>query len=203
MSIRNGLGALLLSLCTAVFAQEEPRDLKTLMEDAEDGEMAAQFELGNRYLSGDGVEADNFEAARWFRMAAEQGDNNAQYNLGVMYMQGTGVIADLDQAIEWFSKAAEQGDPPAQFTMATLYANGKGVPRDPVRAHMWFTVAASAGHRAAQANVVLFQEMLSDLQISEGQRMAREWIEKYSAEQERKAAATAPENAASVRAGTP
>ena len=201
MTIRSGLGALLLSLCTVfAFAQEEPRDLKTLMEDAEDGEVAAQFELGNRYLSGDGVEADNFEAARWFRMAADQGDNNAQYNLGVMYMQGTGVIADLDQAIEWFRKAAEQGDPPAQFTMATLYANGKGVPRDPVLAHMWFTIAASAGHRAAQANVVLFQEMLSDLQISEGQRMARDWIEKYSQEQERKAAEAAADNAASPRA---
>lgn len=161
-------------------AQPPAPDLATLQAQAENGVSAAQFDLGNRYLYGDEVIADEFAAARWFRAAAEQGNNNAQYNLAVMYLQGTGVIADFNQALEWFRRAAEQGDPPAQFTLATLYANGRGVQQDPVQAHLWFSLAAAGGHRAAAANLVLYQEMMSDAQIAEAQMAAAEWIERFN-----------------------
>lgn len=175
------LSTLLLILAgSEALAQEPLTELEQLRKSAEAGQSMAQFELGNRYLYGEGVVADDFEAARLFREAAQQGNNNAQYNLGVMYMQGKGVIADLPQAIDWFLKAANQGDAPAQFTMATLYANGRGVEQDPIQAHMWFTLAASGGHRAAAANVVLYQEMLSDRQIVEAQRLATAWIENFN-----------------------
>lgn len=186
---------LLVLLASNALAQETLTELEQLHKSAAAGESAAQFELGNRYLYGDGVEADDFEAARLFREAAQQGDNNAQYNLGVMYMQGKGVIADLPQAIDWFVKAANQGDAPAQFTMATLYANGRGVAQDPLQAHMWFILAASGGHRAAAANLVLFQEMLSDRQIVEGQRMAAAWVENFNAQQ------SVTEHSAAARVG--
>jgi TPR repeat protein len=99
-----------------------------------------------------------------------------------MYMQGTGVIADINEAVSWFRRAADRGDPPAQFTMGTLYANGRGVQQDPVQAHLWFTLAASGGHRAAAANLVLYQEMMSDQQIGESQRLAAEWVENFNAQ---------------------
>jgi len=159
---------------------QESNDLEVLRSIATQGDSSAQFDMGNHYLYGDGVEVDSFEAARWFHMAADQGNNNAQYNLGVMYLQGTGVIADLPAALAWFRKAAEQGDPPAQFTLATLYVNGRGVPADPVQAHMWFTLAASGGHRAAAANLVLYQEMMSDAQVAEAQTLANEWIARFN-----------------------
>lgn len=182
--ITNSLrvSALLLILVGSnALAQETLSELEQLQKAAQAGQSAAQFDLGSRYLYGDGVVADDFEAARLFREAALQGNNNAQYNLGVMYMQGKGVIADLPQAVEWFLKAANQGDAPAQFTMATLNANGQGVPQDPLQAHMWFTLAASSGHRAAAANLVLYQEMLSERQIVEAQRLATAWIENFTA----------------------
>lgn len=177
------------------FAQETLSELEQLRKSAEAGESEAQFALGNRYLYGEGVVADDFEAARLFRQAAEQGNNNAQYNLGVLYMQGKGVIEDLAQAVDWFLKAANQGDAPAQFTMATLYANGRGVPQDPLQAHMWFTLAASGGHRAAAANVVLYQELMSDRQVLEAQRLAAQWVENFNKQH------ASEENAAAVRTG--
>lgn len=167
-----------LMLSSISMAQES--DVEVLRSLANQGDSAAQFDMGNRYLYGDGVEVDSFEAARWFRLAADQGNNNAQYNLGVMFLQGTGVIADLPAALGWFRKAAEQGDPPAQFTLATLYVNGRGVPVDPVQAHMWFTLAASGGHRAAAANLVLYQEMMSDAQVAEAQALATEWVARFN-----------------------
>ncbi len=186
--------ALLLAGSMAVVAQPVAApDLNIQRTAAEAGDSAAQFDMGNRYLSGDGVIADEFEAARWFRKAADQDNNNAQYNLGVMYMTGKGVIADLNEAISWFRRAAELGDPPAQFTLATLYANGKGVPQDPVQAHLWFTLAASSGDRAAAANLVLYQEMMSNEQVAESQRLAADWIEKFN---NRRAAAETDDNTA-------
>ncbi len=188
------LNAILLAGSCAVVAQPVTApDLNSQRTAAEAGDSAAQFNMGNRYLSGDGVIADDFEAARWFRKAADQDNNNAQYNLGVMYMQGKGVIADLNEAINWFRRAADLGDPPAQFTLATLYANGKGVPQDPVQAHLWFTLAASSGDRAAAANLVLYQEMMSNEQVAESQRLAAEWIEKFN---NRRAAVETDDNTA-------
>ncbi len=156
-------------------------DLGSLQAAATAGDSNAQFELGNRFLYGNGVVADELEAARWFRLAAEQNNNNAQYNLAVMYMQGTGVLADLNEALRWFQRAADLGDAPAQFTLGTLFANGRVVPQNPVQAHKWFTLAASSGHRAAAANLVLYQEMMSDADILEAQRLANEWIENFNA----------------------
>lgn len=184
----------------AVTQQPATPDLATLQSAAQEGDSAAQFDLGNRFLYGTGVIADEFEAARWFRMAADQGNNNAQYNLGVMYMQGTGVLADMNEALRWFLSAANLGDAPAQFTLATLYANGRGVAKDPVMAHMWFTLAASGGHRAAAANLVLYQEMMRDADIIEAQRLANEWIQNFN---DSLAAAAGNDNNAVANPGTP
>jgi TPR repeat protein len=172
---------LLLLLSPPLAAQTAAvRDVASLRAAAEAGSAAAQFDLGTRYLYGDGVAVDNFEAARWFRIAADQDNNNAQYNLGVMYMQGTGVIADFNEALNWFQRAAELGDAPAQFTLATFYVNGRGVPRDPVQAHVWFTLAASAGHQAAAANLVLYQEMMSTEQVNTAREIASQWLIRFN-----------------------
>eukprot|EP00931_Biecheleriopsis_adriatica_P043236 TRINITY_DN2472_c0_g1_i11.p4 TRINITY_DN2472_c0_g1~~TRINITY_DN2472_c0_g1_i11.p4 ORF type:complete len:103 (-),score=28.68 TRINITY_DN2472_c0_g1_i11:8-316(-) len=56
---------------------------------------------------GRGVEKDEVEAARLFRLAAEQGDADAQYNLGVMYRDGRGVPKDEVEAARLYGLAAE------------------------------------------------------------------------------------------------
>ena len=47
----------------------------------------AQHELGAAYETGEGVEKDEVEAARWYRMAAEQGYRPSRAALGVMCLQ--------------------------------------------------------------------------------------------------------------------
>jgi hypothetical protein len=75
---------------------------------ARGGLAAAQVNLGNAYLNGTGVFADDVEAAKWFRLAAEQGDPKAQNNLGVMYANGKGVPQSFTQAYVWFSIGASK-----------------------------------------------------------------------------------------------
>ena len=76
---------------------------------ADQGNAAAQFNLGVMYNSGDGVPEDDVEAVKWYRKAADQGNAAAQFNLGVMYSSGEGVPEDLVQAYSWINLAAAKG----------------------------------------------------------------------------------------------
>ncbi|MNF48082.1 putative beta-lactamase HcpD precursor [compost metagenome] len=64
---------------------------------AEQGNAAAQSNLGLMYAQGQGVPQDFKEAIKWYRLAAEQGAALAQSNLGVLYADGYGV-----PQIEWW-----------------------------------------------------------------------------------------------------
>ncbi len=83
-------------------------------EAAEQGDAAAQFNLGILYANGQGVPEDHAEAMRWFRLAAEQGDAEAQYKLGVLYADGRSVPQDYAQAARWFRAATATGAPPTE-----------------------------------------------------------------------------------------
>ena len=77
---------------------------------AEEGNSAAQFNLGLLYYDGNGVPQNFSEAARWFQEAADRGWAKAQYNLGAMYGAGRGVKRDYSKAYVWLSLCAAQGD---------------------------------------------------------------------------------------------
>lgn len=50
----------------------------------------AQYNVGNDYLLGQGVEKDEKQAIRWYELAADQGYASAQFELADCYMQGKG-----------------------------------------------------------------------------------------------------------------
>ncbi len=79
-----------------------------------------------------------------------------------------------------FRKAAEQGYVEAQFNLGSMYYHGYGVPQDYAQAYMWFNLAASRfppGERRDKAvnNRDIIAEKMSPAQISEAQKLAREW----------------------------
>jgi TPR repeat protein len=177
---------------------------------AERGEAEAQFNLGVRYVTGEGVSKDHAQAVAWFRRAAELGDAEAQRSLGVMYGTGKGVAQDHTQAAAWLRKAAEQGDAEAQFNLGLCYEFGNGVSQDTIEAHKWLTLAAaalgdlqrvSAGSRdtfvlaAARAAAELqkrsgesldtLAQKMSPAQIAEAQKRAREWTEAFARRQKK------------------
>ncbi len=83
--------------------------LEKLKAQAEAGDVDAQYDLGIRYYSGDGLEQDYGKAIKWFLMAAEQDDAQAQFNLGIMYGRGEGIGKDVNTSMQWLKKAADQG----------------------------------------------------------------------------------------------
>jgi len=90
------------------------------MQAANQGNAAAQCNLGNCYYNGQGVTQDNNQAVEWYKKAAEQGNTSAQYNLGVCYHNGKGVAQDSNQAAYWYKKAADQGDADAKNKLEEL-----------------------------------------------------------------------------------
>jgi uncharacterized protein len=73
---------------------------------AEAGNAEAQTLLGAMYWSGEGVQRDHKEAAKWYLRAAEKGYARAQNDIGFMYGFGEGVPPkDNVQAFKWLSLA--------------------------------------------------------------------------------------------------
>ena len=123
---------------------------------------------------------DYATAAREWRPLAEQGDAEAQYFLGLMYRNGQGVPQDYAEAVQWYRKAAEQGDATAQLSLGLMYGMGQGVPRDLTQAHMWLNLAASRFPLGVKRDVSVksrddVAKVMTPAQISEAQKLAREW----------------------------
>ncbi len=109
-----------------------------------------------------------------------QANVEVQYNLGLMYYKGQGVPQDDAEALKWFRKAAAQDLAAAQNSLGVMYVNGQGVPQDYAQAHMWYNLAASSFppgedlDRAVKNRDIVAKKM-TPAQISEAQKLAREW----------------------------
>ena len=149
---------------------------------AEQGLPEAQYNLVVMYRKGQGVPEDYSAAAKWCKKAAEQGYAPAQTSLGVMYIKGQGVLQDYAEAAKWLGKAAEQEYAPAMYNLGIMYKNGQGVLQDNLFTHMWFNLAASLCSASqkeyrnqAESERDAIATKLTPSQVSEAQRMAREW----------------------------
>lgn len=77
---------------------------------AEAGDPVAQNSIGALYDHGLGVPEDNYEAGRWYEMAAEGGLPLAMRNLANQYATGHGRPYDVELARQWYERAAAKGD---------------------------------------------------------------------------------------------
>ena len=152
--------------CTGAAAAKADDGLDRLRAAAEQGDAAAQYQLGTRYLEkSDGAarrrdptarEEDNQEAIKWLRLAAEHGNVDAQARLGVLYAYGGVVSRDPAEAAKWTRLAAEQGNRNAMLRLAEMYSEGRGVPRDPGEAKRWIQRnSASAPRKVNRPELLL------------------------------------------------
>ncbi len=142
---------------------------------ADQGNADAQAILGFMYYTGKGVPQNYVQAVKWYRLAADQGYARAQTNLGFMYDSGQGVPRDYVQAVKWYRLAADQGNARAQTNLGVMYRNGQGVPRDYVLAYMWSNLGAAGGDEIGGNNRDLDASRMTPADISEAQRLSREW----------------------------
>jgi len=79
------------------------------IERAEDGDPAAQFQLGYCYEMKLGTQVDLEAAFKWYLRAAAQGHSRAQYHIGIACSNGSrSVPYCLAEAIKWLTLAARK-----------------------------------------------------------------------------------------------
>jgi TPR repeat protein len=118
---------LMIAVVVLVGCGKPKTELEATKEKADQGDAIAQFNLGQMYREGEGVEKDAKEAFKWYQKAADQGLAIAQFSLGLMYGNGLGVEQDFKEAVKWYHKAADQGDAGAQYSLGVMYGMGNGV----------------------------------------------------------------------------
>ncbi len=128
---------------------------------------------------------DYATAIREWRPLAKQGYAIAQNDLGVMFSKSVDdLILDGQQddatVVKRYRKAAEQCVAEAQSNLGFMYDKGLGVTHGDTQAHMWFNLAASSfppgeDRDTAVENRDNVASSMTPAQISEAQKLAREW----------------------------
>ncbi len=121
-----------------------------LMRRANNGDPAAQEELGFRYFLGKGFTPDTVKAAYWIEKAADQNMSIAQYNFGVFLNNGWGVQWNPFKAYDRFKAAAKDSLPEGEFAYGLFYTDNLVVPRDWATAYHWLKIAEDAKYEPAK-----------------------------------------------------
>ena len=134
-------------------ARPEPPDLAPLRQRAEAGEVQARYELGRRYLKGEGVPRDLPKAREWLEPAAKEGHPESMGAYGVMLARGLGVEADAAAGFALVSRAAEAGVLTAVMNQGIMTLRGQGTTPDAAAGIALLEKAAGLGLVEAQARL--------------------------------------------------
>lgn len=135
---------------------------------AEQGDADAQFNLGQAYKLGRGVQTSLPTALEWYRKAAAQGHLRAEDNLGLlMFQQG-----DRANAMPYLQRSSGRGDARAQYIVATALFNGDLATKDWIRAYALMTRAASAGLPQATTSLQQMDKYIPEDQRRQGLALA-------------------------------
>ncbi len=143
---------------------------------AQAGDADAQFNMGQAYKLGRGVQADMSTAMDWYRKAAAQGHARAEDNLGLlMFQQG-----DRAGAMPYLQKSAARGEGRAQYIVATALFNGDQIGKDWVRAYALMTRASASGLPQAATSLQQMDKYIPEDQRRKGLALAADMEEKSS-----------------------
>jgi hypothetical protein len=142
------------------FEDWQKEQIKELKPKAEQGDAAAQCDLGQMLLYHRAPVPEppepNPEGIKWLRKAAEQGYLQAQLTVASLLKLSPDTDTEL---VRWLRAAADQGSVAAKFELGTCYEEGKIVPKDYSEAAKLYLQAAEQGHQLAQTQLaVLYSE---------------------------------------------
>jgi len=127
--------------------QPDPEKAATAFQQAADkGDPSGKFELGECYLHGIGVIADEKRGLDLVRETADAGDSRAMSEMGFCYSRGLGVAKDFNAAFQWYSKSSEKGNLDGSGNLGILYLKGEGVQANSKKAAELFEKGANAGN---------------------------------------------------------
>lgn len=150
-----------------------------IMKRAESGDAVMQYNLGQMFSEGEGVQKDEKTASPWFIRAADQGLVQAQAGIGARYLVGVGVPTDWNKGMSWLEKASMQEHSIAQMVLGTLYL-GQGPKAPPYfvvnydRAFHWMLKSSRNGY--AHAQEVVSRMYADGIGTKSDNKKARTWL---------------------------
>lgn len=139
------------------------------------GEAGAQVELGLMHENGRvGLDKNDAEAVRLYKLAADQGDASGQAKLGLMYASGRGGLAQNDaEAARLFKLAADQGNAAGQSCLGIALAYGEGgLAKNEAEAVRLFKLAVDQGNDFGQIGLGhMFMDGLGGLAKNEAEAL--------------------------------
>ena len=173
--------------------------VESMRELAENGDIHAQYFMGELYRDGPLLPPDWVMARYWFDKAAKQGYVAAQYALGKLYLSDDASVHDPELGIQWLEYAAYNGNHDASYRLGKEYLKGESVRRGTRKAMDHIYTSAQAGNLHAQ--YLLGKLLLQGKAVERDKEAGIQWLSQ-AAEQghsyaqcllERQSASTAPQ----------
>jgi hypothetical protein len=134
------------NICDEAYENEELEvAFEVCKDEADNGNIKAQYRTAYFYDVGLAAPFDDKKAAYYYELAAEEGMAEAQFELAFKYRYGNGVMQNYEKTVQLFRAAAEQGLAKAQSRLAEMYEAGELVEKDYSASLKWQTEAAEQG----------------------------------------------------------
>ena len=125
--------------------------LQECLDQANAGDPASQYDLGQMLFRGSLRGLQNFEkAVEWLRRASDQGYADAQALLGEKYVFGIGVDQDKEEGLRLLDLAIRQNSPEGYLRLGSILYAGRLLPEDKQRGRALIAKAAELGHSRAK-----------------------------------------------------
>ncbi|HVH87416.1 MAG TPA: GAF domain-containing protein [Terriglobales bacterium] len=148
---------------TASVIKNDDASSEPLKQRAEHGDVAAQINLGQSYLTGNKLPEDRAKAASWYIMAGENGNAEAKR-----------------QSIEITRGMAPFQIGEIRFDLGKMYLDGVGAHQNYISAYRWFELAKAAGNIRAESEENTLEQKMSPVQIQEARQQASQWLQSHS-----------------------
>ena len=129
-------------------------DMFVKIEKETNGYHWSQYNLGQCYAYGIGVDKDNKKRFEYYSLSAEQGNSLAMVSLGYSHQEALETTENKIKALEWYEKSAKAGDSMAIHNVGFYYHRGwGGLNKDLNKAKEWYRKAVAQGSTLAQTEL--------------------------------------------------
>lgn len=150
--------------------------VRWLTKAADNMQVEALRELGNRYVDGRDIEKDEVLGTFMTSMAADRGNATAMNDMGYYYSKGIAFDQNKTEALRYYQMAADRGDVIAMSNIAKIYYNGEGIEQNLAKSAEYFEKAARLGDAQSQYNLgVLYEKGRG---VEQNMKQAIKWWKK-------------------------
>jgi TPR repeat protein len=146
-------------------------------------EVAAYRIVGLQVLDGDDMPKDVPLGVALLEVAAGMGDASAREMIAIAYLgmePEKGVRKNVERGLYWLNEGAKRGDRRALDLLYRIYRVGRDVPQDRIEYTKWLLLALAYGDRDLDGFIKqVYQYELTPAEITEAERRAKEWLERY------------------------